>query len=439
MFYLFCREFFGRRAAVIGTLVLTFSFWHIHYSRTAFPLISLPLLECGALYFFGRGARTGKAWALLLAGVLMGLGIYTYESFAFFAVALAVVLLFFLWRSRVSLQLLGQRVGGVTLFGAVAVLAALPFLLFVARSPKVVFGSHAIVSLTNTPEYKAAQGCWGKVDFYLNRAGRASSVLFKGRQLDASDGLGTRALLDPIAGALLALGVVVALRRIPDWRYLLLFIGLVAGIVPLALLTPVWGENRRLINALPMVFAGIGVGADVGLRSVHRWFVPGPEHPLAPERRRYQHPLVYPAVVMLVGLLLLVSAVVNVRYYFSTWPKLDSTRWVFVYDLVGASEYLNSLKSDRPYVYFYSARWSYNYETRRFLARDIPGEDRSREFGRFSLERGPQRPNVVYLFMPPYLEQVGQVRQMYPGGTYTERRDEKGRVLFAAYYLRGPP
>jgi len=41
--YLAFRVMFDRPVAVIATLLLAFSAWHVHFSRLAFPAIAWPL------------------------------------------------------------------------------------------------------------------------------------------------------------------------------------------------------------------------------------------------------------------------------------------------------------------------------------------------------------------------------------------------------------
>ncbi len=86
-----------------------------------------------------------------------------------------------------------------------------------------------------------------------------------------------------------------------------------------------------------------------------------------------------------------------------------------------------------------SGRWSFNYETRQFLAPGYQGEDRSQEFGPLGLDLTTDGSrDVLYLFLPPYQDLIDQVAQQYPGGTTTESRDDDGQVLFRAYRLPGP-
>jgi hypothetical protein len=141
------------------------------------------------------------------------------------------------------------------------------------------------------------------------------------------------------------------------------------------------------------------------------------------------------------GSVLAVVGFVGVRAtadYFGPVQDTVAMRYVYPFQLDAASRYINSLPAG-TYVYMYSDRWRYDYETRRFLAPDAPGEDRSREYRPgvddsnvtgaldFTGDRGR---DVVFLFLGDYVSSVGEVTQRYPGGTVTEGRrgDELSRA-----------
>lgn len=87
--YLLYRTMFNARAAALGAALLAISHWHIHYSRTAFMLISMPLVVALALFLLFKGFRSQR-WAYFPAGgVLLGLGLYTYNVFPLFLAAVA--------------------------------------------------------------------------------------------------------------------------------------------------------------------------------------------------------------------------------------------------------------------------------------------------------------------------------------------------------------
>jgi len=123
-------------------------------------------------------------------------------------------------------------------------------------------------------------------------------------------------------------------------------------------------------------------------------------------------------------------ALFNVGSYFQDYGHKDTyARWVWAQQIAEASEYANDAPGN-PYVYFFSGRWSYNYETRRYLAADVPGEDRSTQFGRFDLNFDRSRDSLV-LLLPPYYEVVDQLKTLYPG-VVPVTVSHQGETLFIA-------
>ncbi len=80
---LFCLgtlAFSDKVGAVAGFLLAT-SFWHTNFSRIGMRAILAPLFVVWMLYFFFRGVRYQRLWNFAVAGLLLGLGFYTYLSF----------------------------------------------------------------------------------------------------------------------------------------------------------------------------------------------------------------------------------------------------------------------------------------------------------------------------------------------------------------------
>jgi hypothetical protein len=255
-----------------------------------------------------------------------------------------------------------------------------------------------------------------KAGFIVDRTIRSALVFHKGGDFDGVDALGNRPLLDPVTGAFFAIGLGICLWKWREERYFLIIAGIVTGVLGIILTTVYGGQYRRLISALPFVM----VAAALPLESV--WG-------LIDERLNKK--LGY----LLVALAVCFVGYYNIRYYFVDFARQPSTRWVFCADLVESIEYIESLPSEGLYVYFYSDRWSYNYETRQFLLPQVPGEDRSRQFGTFSLEKADNQQNMVYLLLPPYEGLIDQIREKYPGGIY-KASGEDGSV-FSAYFIKG--
>lgn len=72
------RAFAGRTVGLIGAFLLAVSFWHLSLSRLAFRAIDLPLFSTLAAYWLWKGLGRGKLIHFALAGVFLGLDLYTY-------------------------------------------------------------------------------------------------------------------------------------------------------------------------------------------------------------------------------------------------------------------------------------------------------------------------------------------------------------------------
>jgi hypothetical protein len=144
-----------------------------------------------------------------------------------------------------------------------------------------------------------------------------------------------------------------------------------------------------------------------------------------------------------VAAVLVVIATVNVRTYFSDAGDSVDAKWVYVEQLAAASKYIETLP-DKPHVYFYASRWGYDYETRRYLAPDLVGENRSMEFGKRIVNGREELPLLtdydarvpsVVVLLPAYLDLIGRIEGEYPGGVRYTGLNRQGEVLFVAYSL----
>lgn len=417
--YLFLRSWYGRRAALIGAGLLAGSYWHIHYSRTAYTLVSAPLVECAVLLFLALGLKRQCAWPFVAAGILTGLGVYTYRGYMPF-----VFLMILLWGVILLARPYALRplLRHAFLFGALAMLAAALMVIFVARHYGDYSGYGQLVSIFGNGQLQEAADQGETVQFLGVNSLRAAGTLYVGLYADPTDGMGASGLLDPMTAGLFTVGMVWSLRRWRDPRYFLIPTGVLLGLATVAM-TVEWGENRRSIAALPMVFAAAGVGGDALLSLVQR-------HGFA--RMRLPSPgSTRPA--MLISVAFAFAFAWNGWVYTAHLLPSDPMRHAYAADLREASRFLAGLPQE-AHVYFYSHRWSWNYEARRFLAPGLEGEDRSKEFGEFTLDLDPNYPYVVYLLMPPYDEYAEEIEGRYPESKRIERVNEE-ELVFLAYIV----
>src|SRR3989344_5167584 len=95
--YLLVRELFEWRLAAIAGFLTAISFWHVNFSRIGFRAIMVPFILVYLFFFLWRGLKTGRLSYYLLAGIIGGLGFYTYISYRI-APLIAIIVFLNYWR-----------------------------------------------------------------------------------------------------------------------------------------------------------------------------------------------------------------------------------------------------------------------------------------------------------------------------------------------------
>ncbi|MGQ9500447.1 MAG: ArnT family glycosyltransferase [Anaerolineae bacterium] len=127
--------------AVNGSLVLATSYWHLGVSQRAERPIMAPLLSVPLFWFFLKGWYTGRHKWFVLAGVMLGLGAYTYGAARLLPVILVLAILPDLVRAalrgRASSQVSCLRAQCLNLgwLALSALLVALPMIGYFATHP----------------------------------------------------------------------------------------------------------------------------------------------------------------------------------------------------------------------------------------------------------------------------------------------------------------
>ncbi len=262
-FYFFCRSLFGGRAAVLGSLLMALSVWHLSYSRLATPVNALPLVElvtaCLLLSALSEKVDLARQRRLLvLAGLAFGAGVYFYNAFFIFAVVVAL-----LWAREF---LAGEYPVGVVwrrclMFLIPALILAFPYLGFLAANPGKIVEQARAVALSSTPEYQELPGVTEQSRHALANIVRSARVLLWSRSGEEAEGETHSRLLDPVTALLTVLGLLVGLWRWRERRHFFLWAMIATTVVAVGL-TREPGMPGRLIVALPAVFASAGLALD---------------------------------------------------------------------------------------------------------------------------------------------------------------------------------
>lgn len=333
----------GEGVALLAAMFMAASFWHVLMSRLGFRSISEPLLQALALAALFRGLRLNRLRWCVIAGLLIGLNLYTYLAARLFPVAIAIIFAFFILFDR------GRRLDRLTqlvVTVAAAVMAFLPL--------GVYFAGHPQAFLTRIQQV-APQA--DQLSALIENIGRALGMFFISGDPYIRFNLPDRPLFPAAWGALFALGVIVALIGV--WRGRTLqrrgayFSAIVIGLImllPTALaVNEISPSNLRAIGLMPGVFVFPALGAWWLLRQQRaRW-------PATPR------PLMW--------LILLTAAVETGWTYFGVYVKepqlyvqsdgdlADIARWLNTTDLGGEQVYVAALHYRHPTVAALSDRY----------------------------------------------------------------------------------
>ncbi len=414
--YAAVRVMHGRKVALLAALFLTFSAWHLHFSRLAYITVAWPLMQMATVLFLFLAVRTRQWPYFALTGLMAGLGVFSYTAYPIFLVALAAFLAWLGLRGYFPRHLRSYALH-VVLVGAGFVCGAFSMIQYAADESNGYFNHFRTYSLRESDRWQEASGLGGKAEILGGQARDWFVTMTWRGHFDAVDATGVRPMLDELTLALAAAGLVIAVanwRRLPHAFSLIMLL-----VIPIAAVITVEGQVRRTLGLAPIV----AILMALPLAAIWQW---------AEGQEALRRRAAYAGIAGVVALV----AILNLRFYFGTLATSDGARWVFVEELAEASRYIEDVNPD--IVYFYAPRWSYNYETRKFLAPDVPGEDRSEQFGQGNTGLEADRSkDVLYIFIGPYVEKLPEVEAMYPAGQAYNGLADDSRLLFVAYRL--PP
>jgi hypothetical protein len=409
--YVVVRRSLDLPTALLASTFLAVMGWHIFYSRIAFPLPSWPLwvvLTAGVIAHAARG-RSPLWWTA--AGAMAGAGVYTYNAYPLTFATIVLFAAYTLVLGCWPLTRATTKAGFGFFLGTLV--ALLPMIWFAARNPDLYFGRFRGQSARRSEEWQALDGPYDYASHIVTEYFGFWRRLCCNPVQDSTDGSGITETIPLVLLIVAIAGLVIGAIR---YRSPLVRFGIMIVVLsPLATVLTEGAEIRRTLVIAPFLamFSAIAVVEVIRFASQSRL------------------PLLSPATVLACGLLLSVGVVTDLRNYYSTFADSSYQRWVFVEALTDASFYMDEL-DEGDYVYFYADRWSINYETRRFLAPDVEGENRSVEFGEFSLDVDPENGRPVFVLIGDYRELIDEIRERYPDGRITAGGDGD-RTTFIGY------
>jgi 4-amino-4-deoxy-L-arabinose transferase-like glycosyltransferase len=339
--YTLTRRLFGSPVALLAVAWLATSFWPLFYARVALRAISLPFTASLSAYFLLRATHLPTSHSSapgvtnlhspfsilhspfsiwLLAGLFLGLSLYTYMAARILPLIIAAFLItLFLVHS--STRIPWSR---LFLFFLVAAVVSAPLVTWLMTHP----GAEYRIAEVRAPLDRLLAGDPSLV--WQNLAANLKFFTVAGDPWPRQNLPGRPVFADPISAALFCAGLIIALWRWRVPRYGFLLIWLVGALVP-SIITSDAPSSIRDILGLVVVF----VFPALALVEAGRWLK------CKIQVRRF----LLPASCFL---LLAPCLFLTVRDYFFIWPRHDVVRFDYQADLTAVAHRLDELPAETP-------------------------------------------------------------------------------------------
>jgi len=329
---LWIRRAYKARTALIASALVAVTFWPLFMSRVGLRSAALPPFAAATAWVFwwaiqGMGSRN---WVLkfVLAGVLLGATLYTYPAARILPVAylLFAVTFYasrFAFRGMPTTQYPTPNIHlGLATFFITAGLVFLPLYLYLLQAPEADVRLQQLVTIGAVSALQ--KGDAGPL--LANIRATLGMFTFHGDPVWRYN-LAGRPVFDPLCGVLFCLGLLVALWRIRDARYLFALIWLPAGLVP-SILSDSAPSFLRASASLPVAFLFPALGAD--------WLI---------DRFKWKRAMVTGVIAVIAF-----SGVLSIRDYWAVWPAQPDVRAVYRSDLADVAHWLDARADDTPVV-----------------------------------------------------------------------------------------
>ena len=213
--YTLGRYLFGAGTALIAVFLLALSRWHVTMSRWGWVEIMPPLFQILATILLLKAFSSRRATHFMGAGMILGLGMYTYLSSR---LVVTVVVAYVLYRSIIERDFLRKQAAGLLLaaFGFLLVFA--PLMTTYAKNPYGFLNRSREVSILRDVE---ETGSWSPL---FENAKRHALMFHVRGDPNPRHNLPGLPMLSAVPAVLLLLGLGVALSRFRDHRMGLLLL-----------------------------------------------------------------------------------------------------------------------------------------------------------------------------------------------------------------------
>ncbi|MCP5100174.1 MAG: hypothetical protein GY943_31865 [Chloroflexi bacterium] len=411
--YWLARSLFDRKTAVIASLYLATSHYHMHISRIGLNNIWDSLFGTITLLGFWHGWKTGKRVWFVLCGLALGLGQYFYVSIRVMPLLLLLWAAAAFWRDRDTFF---QRLPGLITAAFIAFIVYLPLGIFFLKHPLEFNAPLERVSILG-PRLQAEVLYRGQTAVsILAEQARLAIMGFTQEPLRLLYNPGAPLLLTG-AATLFLLGIAWSITHF-DLRYLLMFLPLVGAILS-NVISQDPPASQRFVMAMPLVaiFVAVPLG-EMGNWVDRLW------------------PRVKHIGLVITAVIIATVMAQDIQYYFG--EVYDSYVLGGINTQVAseiADYFQEQVPSDQDVFFFGAPRMGYySLSTIPFLAPDMRGQDVLQPLQAeptWNLEGA-----TLFVFLPERVNELEFVKAAYPDGTYREFHEGEALFLFASYEVK---
>jgi 4-amino-4-deoxy-L-arabinose transferase-like glycosyltransferase len=353
--YTLTRRLFDVPVALLTIAWLATSFWPLFYARVALRAITLPFTAALAAYILLRATNSPTSQSTapgvinlhspfsiwLLAGLFLGLSLYTYMAARILPFIIAAFLIYlFLIHSSTPIPW-----SHLLVFFLVAAVVSAPLVIWLTTHP----GAEYRIAEVRKPLDRLLAGDPSLV--WQNLSANLEFLTFAGDPWPRQNLPGRPVFADPISAALFYAGLAIALWRWRDPRYGFLLIWLAGALVP-SIVTSDAPSSIRDILGLVVVF----VFPALALVEAGHWLKRRMQDArcrmqdarYSTQVRRFLLPASCFLLLASCFLLLAPCLFLTVRDYFSAWPRHDVVRFDYQADLTAVAHRLDELPPGAP-------------------------------------------------------------------------------------------
>ncbi len=413
--HIFMRRFFPFTVVIVTTALTAFSIYFMLESRIGWPLMLAVFELFTGLTLLVFSVQYRKPWLAVIAGLVLGAGMYTHQVFLPYWAAL-IGLAIFLALFHPALKHRRE----LYLFAAACLVTGINMAWF------LLFEFDFVSDLENH------YGVPASIDPF-RYARRAVEVFMFFRlpiSADFTDAAPSAPIFTGIFQVLFVIGIVTTILKIRDYRYQILAIGLLVAMVP-SIVVP-GSEARRFMVGMFFMSAIVGLGFTVVIQVVaaNISVITGSSNSKLigfVQRSAY--------VVALA--VLVATAAYSGHNRLDEWKSKDA-RWTFNYDIAQLSDFIKDF-DDSHTVHLYSDRSHAPHPIMDWVAphlQVVDGEETNVDGERELKIPRPDNGPILVALLESYIEHGPSLQEEFPDAQFIERVDENDRRIWNLLVIR---